>query len=669
MTLSSHVEVLAPRRALDDLGTDDSLPAELTVQLGSAEAPVDGSTPLRDFVAMAGMLTLAERKVIVEQALVLFEDNYVHLPLKSAMHAVNPVQRLRLLRARLERQSDATMDPERTFHTEMSSIFHSVRDLHTNYLLPTPFTGKIAYLPFQIEKCRDGGRTRYIVSRIAADVGGGTFAVGVEVTHWNGIPIDVAVAVNADRFAGSNRAARLARGVESLTVRSLRLHLPPDEEWVTVTYLDASGVRRELRESWLVAANVPPMAGTDAVTTTAASMGLDLEADEIGRARALLFAPRAIEQQYGGAEPELSTTPAAAGAEVVSTMPLAFRARSVVTGAGTFGHLRIFTFNVEDPAAFVAEFVRLVELLPQNGLILDVRGNGGGHIHASEFLLQILTPRTITPEPVQFICTPLNLGIVRQHTSNPTGQIDLGPWFPSMEQAVETGAVYSAAMPITPTAGANAVGQKYCGPVVLITDARCYSATDIFAAGFQDHGIGTILGVDDNTGAGGANVWTHGLLKALLEIPQPHPETPYRDLPRQADMRVSIRRTLRVGALAGTPVEDLGVPSEKRHELTRRDVLQGNLDLLEKAGTLLAGMPVRRLDGTPSLGAGGTLTLQVTTKGVERVDVYVDGRPRASADVTDGQHTLTVPGVPGATRVRLEGWTAGELVAACTEPI
>ncbi len=350
-------------------------------------------------------------------------------------------------------------------------------------------------------------------------------------------------------------------------------------------------------------------------------------------------------------------------------MPMVFRARSVVTGAGTFGHLRIFTFSVNDPAAFVAEFVRLVELLPQEGLILDVRGNGGGHIHASEFLLQTLTPRMITPEPVQFVCTPLNLTLCRQHATNPTHQIDLGPWFPSMDQAVLTGSIYSSSFPISPIDGANVIGQRYFGPVVLVTDARCYSATDIFAAGFQDHAIGPVLGVDDNTGAGGANVWTHGLLKALMQLPQPNPDTPYVDLPKQADMRVSIRRTLRVGALAGTPVEDLGVPSDVRHEMTRRDVLEGNLDLLDAAGALLAGLPLRRLAVTPSLAADGTLTLQVGTAGVDRLDVYVDGRPRTSADVADGDHVLTVPGVPGANRVRVEGWAADALVAARTEPL
>jgi hypothetical protein len=587
--------------------------------------------------------------------------------LKVAMHAVNPVQRLRLLRARLMQQTDATMGPERDFHHEISSIFLSVRDLHTNYLLPAPFNGMIAYLPFQVERCVDDGAETYIVSHMAAGVSSPPFVPGVEVTHWNGVPIAEAVVVSGDRFAGSNRAARLARGIDALTVRPLRLHLPPDEEWVTVTYLDDGGVRHELRQPWLVGPNLPPLADADAPTAAAAAMGLDLFADEVSRARALLFAPEAVEQQLSDVEAEVETEPAAAGAELTTTMPVVFRARSVVTSSGTFGHLRIRSFNVNDPDAFVAEFVRLVELLPQDGLILDVRGNGGGHIFASEFTMQTLTPRPITPESVQFICTPLNLTVVRQHKDNPSG-IDLGPWYPSMEQAVTTGAVFSSAFPMTPLDGANRIGQRYHGPVLLVTDARCYSATDIFSAGFQDHRIGPVLGVDDNTGAGGANVWTQTLLQQLLELPQPNPESPYADLPNGAAMRVAIRRSLRVGNLAGTPVEDLGVVPDHRHDLTRRDVLEGNPDLLDAAGALLAAMPKRALRLTSSL-SGGTLTLQATTKGIERLDVYVEGRPRASADVSDGDSALTVSGVAGATVVRVDGYAGGELVAARTQQI
>ena len=89
------------------------------------------AVPLTTFLAGAGTLTLNQRKLLVDQAILLLEQNYVHLTLKVAMHAVNPVQRLRVLRARMDRQTQQTMEPEWSFHRQMSGIFHSVRDLHT----------------------------------------------------------------------------------------------------------------------------------------------------------------------------------------------------------------------------------------------------------------------------------------------------------------------------------------------------------------------------------------------------------------------------------------------------------------------------------------------------------------------------------------------------------
>lgn len=636
--------------------------------LRNAPEPVrdhlSGSVDLPTFLAGAGLLTLDDRKRLVDQALVMMEQNYVHLPLKVAMHAVNPIQRLRLLRTRLDRQTPKTMDPEWVFHGELSRTFHSVRDLHTNYILPLPFSGKIAFLPFQIEEYFDQGSSIYMVSRLMQGFSAPQLA-RAEVKYWNGVPIERAVDLNAARFAGSNPAARHARGVESLTLRPLRSHLPPDEEWVDVGFVGSDGVEGELRQKWLVTDNLPPfIADADTISITAASLGLDIVADDANRARTLLFAPDVVAQEQSEATPKLTTTAAAAGEDVPTAMPGIFRARSVATASGTFGHIRIFTFSVDNPTAFVNEFIRLITLLPQEGLIVDVRGNGGGHIFASEFTLQTLTPRRISPEPVQFIATPLNLRIVAKHKDNPSG-IDLGPWFKSLDQATETGATFSHAVPITPEDGANAVGQVYLGPVVLVTDARCYSATDIFAAGFQDHEVGPVLGVDDNTGAGGANVWTHGLLKQLLELPTPDANSPYEPLPRQANMRVSIRRTLRVGAQSGTPLEDLGVVPNVRHRMTRDDLLAGNRDLLNRAGALLVSMPVRRLDIAATLDAGD-LSVDLAVANVDRADVYVDGRPRASVDTPTGEASITVRGVGQAALVRAEGFADGKLVAART---
>ena len=163
----------------------------------------------------------------------------------------------------------------------------------------------------------------------------------------------------------------------------------------------------------------------------------------------------------------------------------------------------------------------------------------------------------------------------------------------------------------------------------------------------------------------GANVWTHGLLKQLLEGPTPDSGSPYKALPQQANMRVSIRRTLRVGAQSGTPLEDLGVVPDVRHCMTRDDLLAGNKDLLDRAGALLADMPVRRLDIEAVLGAGD-LRVDLTGANVDRADIYVDGRPRASVDTPSGEASVTVPAVGEATVVRAEGFADGKLVAART---
>ncbi|MFT5097934.1 MAG: hypothetical protein ACI9HY_000040 [Planctomycetaceae bacterium] len=276
-------------------------------------------------------------------------------------------------------------------------------------------------------------------------------------------------------------------------------------------------------------------------------------------------------------------------------------------------------------------------------------------------VVDIFTPTNIQPEPTQFINTPLNLRICERFAGHPI--LDLGPWVPSMKQSLQTGSVYSQGFSITPRELANRWGQHYHGPVLLITDARCYSATDIFAAGFKDHYLGTILGADDNTGAGGANVWTHELLSDLSKPSTPtHKESPYKTLPKGAGMRVSIRRTLRVGEYAGTPVEDLGIEPDERYYMTKDDVLSGNQDLLNRAGEILATKVVRKLDAKIEATAG-TNSLSITIVGIDRLDIYLDNRPIESVDVS-GEITQVGLNSPVSGRTLLiKGFHSGKVVA------
>src|SRR6185437_17128329 len=71
------------------------------------------------------------------------------------------------------------------------------------------------------------------------------------------------------------------------------------------------------------------------------------------------------------------------------------------------GYLRLWSFDVADDDAYVAEVVRLLGLLPDRGLIIDLRSNPGGSIWAAERLLQLFTPNQVVPNGFSLLATAL----------------------------------------------------------------------------------------------------------------------------------------------------------------------------------------------------------------------------------------------------------------------
>ena len=405
---------------------------------------------------------------------------------------------------------------------------------------------------------------------------------GAEITHWNGMPIERAVDLNAARFAGSNEAARHARGVESLTIRPLRIHLPPDEEWVTRELRRYRRRGRELREPWQVVDNLPPLRRCRRGQPAAADRPRPgRRRGEPGAATAVRAA--AVAQELAPSARAAAVPGRAATRILPTTMPQVFRARSVTTSSGTFGHMRIFTFSVDDPDAFVTEFVRLIEQLPQNGLIVDVRGNGGGLIFASEFTLQTLTPRPIAPEPVQFINTPLNLQICRQAQGQP-GRHRPGPMVPVDGSGGRDGRVVLQRVPDhrpppgerdRPALSRSRRARHRCS--LLLRDRHLRRRLP-----GPRHRPGPRRRRD--TGAGGANVWTHACSSSCWSCPTPDASTPYKRCAGRGHSGGHAPHAARrvAGRYAGRgPWRQ----ADKRHHLTRNDVLGDNADLLDHAAS------------------------------------------------------------------------------------
>jgi hypothetical protein len=225
---------------------------------------------------------------------------------------------------------------------------------------------------------------------------------------------------------------------------------------------------------------------------------------------------------------------------------------------------------------------------------------------------------------------------------------ELQRWTESIAQSVLTGATYSVGFPLTLKDDCNDIGQIYFGPVVLITDALCYSTTDIFAAGFQDHAIGIILGTSGSTGAGGANVWGHENLLSLLGGRR---NSPLEELPKDVGLRVAIRRSRRIGERAGTPLEEFGVTPNEIHRLTKRDVLHGNVDLINHAAEILSRLSVK-----VTATRDGNLTATIRMKNVSGLEVILN-EEKKSLDVQDGKAQLKAHVSPFAQSIlRLRGF-------------
>jgi Peptidase family S41 len=503
--------------------------------------------PIKAFLADIKELSYHERSLIVEQAIMLLEGFHVNLPLKYAMYAVDPLRRLRLLLRRLP----TVFNTDRLFHREMTQTFSSINDLHTNYILPTPYLHATASLPFTVEYCLANSGPTYLATKVQTRLFSGSgFGEGVEIIDWNGVPISRVVEILGSQspFGAGNPSARHARSVSCLAVRPLKVLPPPDDEYVVVGYRTHSGRKKRIEIPWLVSSDanphkVPPrgLDGLRAIQTYLKSQ----------------LAPKASHVQ----------------------------GREVKTPSGTFGYLRIFTFeNVG-----VDELIEAVKPLPENGLIIDLRGNLGGTIPTAEKFLQVVSPnyprREIVPERFCLINTPLTLKLCKLRKRDLSlGPSGLRPWIESIERAMETGATYSASFPFTDPKECNVEDRlRYPGPVIVVTDGLTCSAAEIFAAGFQDHG-GKVLGVDEVTGGAGANVRSHAdFRKFFLNAAS----SPFKMLPRKANFSVPFRRCQRVGPQAGREIEDFGVKRDYAYRMTRNDLLNKNEGLIEYAARIL----------------------------------------------------------------------------------
>jgi hypothetical protein len=441
------------------------------------------------------------------------------------------------------------------------------------------------------------------------------FVAGVELTHWNGTKIGTAIDLHAERETGGRPDARRAQALESLTLRPLRYALPPVEDWVTVSFVGKQGPGEvQLRWQKVRIGDLPKATGEAGLAELA--YAVDPLAEASRRVKKMFFSPTV----WFESEAWVRGLAASGVADETSVVrPDDFR--DVVrantfemTDGSKYGYLRLWSFDLVDDDGFIEHVVTELEKLPRRGLIIDLRSNPGGLIWAAERLLQLFTPHPIEPTRFSILATDIS----RTMVGAPQNQLNLAPWRSSLETAVISGEQHSRGVPLTPLERCNDFGQRYPGPVVAIVDANTYSAGDLFASGFVDNRIGSLISVDLATGAGGANVWraqhVDRALRGTAAMPQP--------LPAGIDYTIAIRRATRAADVAGTGIEDRGVRGHFMRPLTKRDLQDDNRDLKEFCSRLLASETVTDLQYAFRDGE-----LLVETLNLDRIELYQNDRP------------------------------------------
>jgi hypothetical protein len=123
------------------------------------------------------------------------------------------------------------------------------------------------------------------------------------------------------------------------------------------------------------------------------------------------------------------------------------------------------------------------------------------------------------------------------------------------------------------------------------------------------------------------------------------------------DLSFSFRRATRSGPSEGLPIEDVGVAGDVRYHMTRRDVLERNVDLIAYCIERLRRMPLTRLAVTLRADGRG---LALASTGLDRIDVAVDGAPLHSGR-PPGQQVRRLALPAGAGLVEVRGFRRGVL--------
>lgn len=567
--------------------------------------------------------TAAEKQTLADQAYLFLNELFVHrkVKVKDFGKTADPIPKLEKLKKEAVNLSD------QDFHKQISSVFTELHDLHTNYIAPKPLSCAATFIPLRFESVLDESRNVVLVSgklKMEAKASEG-IEVGDELVSINGVKTEEVLAELEKVSGGANSDAMRVRAVEMLSLRSLSTQdVPKEDELKLVLKRGEKTVEKTI--PWFAYRNLDCLTSDERNESNRISLKyrFNLSEDEFQKKYNRIFGtPTLVSKARRWNAP--------------NPLDEVFEVASISTPAGIVGYVQLKGFSWDnenlDVATVVEGFRREIEgrLSKAIGLVIDVRGNPGGYIVLAEKLVQLFSTKEVEPTKVQMLANKLNENIFLKANDQEDNR-----WSMAVREAVTAGREMITPMPITPKSEANSLGQIWFRPVVVLTDAACYSACDLFSGGMQDNGAGVIIGVHKTTGAGGANVMEHGVFKQIME----GENNPFETLPHSQNMRVSWRQTVRSGKFAGQLIEDTGVRSDLVVPVKRQDIGTESKELMKAIHKIIdtlqpkyqSGLEVRR-GSAVILKNGEEAQWNEVVFGVDSVDIFVENKKVSTVEL------------------------------------
>ena len=535
----------------------------------AAEAPAYSYKLLKDARIDITLPTASvdDKKIVLDQAYMVLNEIFAHRDLKLTNFGaeIDPLPMIKNLEGKVDSISD------RDFHNELAVIFTKQNDLHTSYAFPKPYACYRSLLPFSFKEVigQDGHKVIAVnkiidtaeVVKLFPDL---NVKIGDILVSYNGKPAYEASQAWAARSSGANPPATHRRSINLLGFVSQKYDFLPIADEVDLVLRNRHGVYYSVAVPWVARADTKCLAPPEVVTTEV--MGEDDYQNDFNRVYRSTKKP--IPNKL------LNMSPLQDSADPILKYSI------VKNEFGDFGYIRLESFVPEkltdEELVLEVKKILLTNLAKTDGLIFDLRNNGGGWINIAESLVQLFSPKNTIPLNFRLKNSPANRHFMYETRPDDAFSIEL-------KAAEEIGAAYTKPIPLNPANELDLVGQYYFKPVALLTNANCYSSCDMFSASMQDHEAAIIFGEDSTTGAGGANNRSlNDTVKALTES-----LGPYKVMPSGQDIGYSFRQTIRTGKSEGIFLEDRGVLSDAIAPTTLSDLYTDSGDQFKIIGKAL----------------------------------------------------------------------------------